>query len=104
MELTEEIAGMVGIDVRRIGGLDLISFRDAGRFLDACSSAEVLVVGIEGFFLEGRQVRPDMSAIADFSRIEDARASVDEAKSFVKMLRSNDLLLDFTLTRPKASG
>ena len=99
MGLTAEIGRGIGIDVRLRGALELISSKDAALFLDACSSAQVRVLGIEGFELEAIEIRPDMSAIADFSAIEDPLASVEEARRFVEELPSTDLFLDFTLSR-----
>ena len=60
--LTLALGRQAGIDIREVGGLQLVAFADAWTFLDACVDAGVLVLGIEGFRLDSGQVRPDMGA------------------------------------------
>lgn len=99
MGLTAELAGSVGIPVQRSGSLELIASSDANGFLDECARAGVRVLGIEGFRLADAETRPDTSAIADLSAIEDPNASVEEARAAVVEISEPDLSLEFTLTR-----
>jgi hypothetical protein len=95
--LTADLAATVGIPVRQVGSLELIAAGDSGPFLDACSAAGIRVLGIEGFRLSEGVTRPDMSAIADLSRIEKSSESVEAARSFVQEVATSDLMLEFTL-------
>lgn len=99
MGLTAELATAVGIPVRRTGSLELIPSFDAAAFLDECSKAGVRVLGFEGFRMTDGETRPDMSAIADLSDVEDPTASVEEARIIVDEIAASDLLLEFTLSR-----
>ena len=97
MGLTAELATSAGISFRRSGGLELIGSADADAFLDECAKAGARVLGIEGFRLGGGKTRPDMSAIADLSGIEDPGASVDEARAAVAEIGQPGLLFEFTM-------
>lgn len=69
----------------------------AARLLDECATAGVRVLGLEGFRLADGETRPDMSAIADLSDVEDPAASVEEARAVVSEIEGPDLMLEFTL-------
>lgn len=87
-----------GIGIREVVGLQLVAFADVRAFLDACAAAGVLVLGIEGFYFDSGQVRPDMGAIADFSQMTDSKESVLEARSFIEAVGRPEMLFDFTLS------
>lgn len=97
MGLTAELAAGVGIRVHRSGSLELIPSSEAARLLDECATAGVRVLGLEGFRLADGETRPDMSAIADLSDVEDPAASVEEARAVVSEIEGPDLMLEFTL-------
>lgn len=97
MGLIEQIAELGGVNTFKHGSLVLIACEDATAFLDACKAASARVVGIEGFWLRGASVVPDMDAIADFSAVESVLVSVLEAKRFVENVGSRGLMLDFSL-------
>ena len=99
MGLTLALGRQAGIDVREVGGLQLVALADVRTFLDTCVAAGVLVIGIEGFRLESGQVRPDMGAIADFSQVTDSEESVLEARSFIETVGQPGMLFDFALRR-----
>ncbi len=99
MGLTAELAAALGIPVRRTGSLELIPSSDAATLLDECSKAGVRVLGFEGFRVTDGETRPDMSAIADLSDVEDPTESVEEARTIVDQIVAPDLLLEFTLSR-----
>lgn len=99
MGLTAELAAAVGIPVRRTGSLELVRSLDAVAFLDECSKAGVRVLGFEGFRITDGETRPDISAIADLSDVEDPTESVEEARTIVDDIAAPALLLEFTLTR-----
>jgi len=86
------------IGIREVGGLQLVAFADARAFLDACVAAGVLVLGIEGFYFENGQVRPDMGAIADFSQMTSSEESVLEARTFIEVVGRSEMLFDFMLS------
>ena len=66
MGLIEDLGYQAGIHLEKIGGIEFVDFDDTQTFLDAAREAGFLVLGIEGFRLEGGHLRPDMNAIADF--------------------------------------
>lgn len=100
MGLTLAMGRQAGIDIREVGGLQLVALADVRAFLEACLAAGVLILGIEGFRLDnGGQIRPDMGAIADFSQAKDSEESVREALSFVETVDQSGMLFDFALRR-----
>lgn len=99
MGLTDTLARRAGLRLRKVGGLQLIAFPDVQDFLDACMAAEVLVLGVEGFSFEDGEVRPDMSAIADFSELTSSNQSVVEARIFADSVGRPGLLFDFTVSK-----
>jgi len=96
--LTLALGRQAGIGIREVGGLELVAFADTRPFLDACSVASVIVLGIEGFEFYNDQVRPDLGAIADFSQITNSERSVSEARSFIDAVGRPEMLFDFTLS------
>jgi hypothetical protein len=81
--LVERLAADADVLLRWHAGLPLVAARDADAFLDACDAEPVRVLGIEGFYLQGDDVRPDMSRIADLSSVADPAESVKEARRFL---------------------
>ncbi len=98
MGLTVALGRRAGVAIRVRGGLELVAFADSQAFLAACEAAGVLVLGVEGFHLEGDHVRPDMGAIADFSQVRDCKASVLEARAFIEAVGRPKMLFDFVLS------
>lgn len=98
MGLNLALGRRAGVRFREAGALQLVSFADTQAFLDACEDSRVLVLGIEGFYLENAQARPDMDAIADFSQISDCEESVREARSFIEAVGRPEMLFDFALS------
>lgn len=92
-----DIANRAGITLRHAAGLELVSAGQANAFVDACAATGTRILGIEGFQVSGEEVRPDMDAIADFSAIDDARISVDEARQFLASIDADDLAFEFVL-------
>ncbi len=100
MRLTEEIARRMGLRVTVDGGLPLIASADADAFLDGCQRSGVRVLGIDGLRIQGPHTVPDMGAIADFSRLKAGdliSESILEARRFVRLVGTPDMLFDFTL-------
>lgn len=91
------VAQEVGIPIRNIGGLALIRGTDAPALIDALASEGLRILGIEGFELEGSEVRPDMGLIADFSTLTDAGQSVWEARRFIESAARPDAFFEFSL-------
>lgn len=98
MELTLVLGRRAGIAIREVGGLQLVAFADTEAFLAACESAGVLVLGVEGFYLEDGQARPDMDAIVDLSQIRNYKESVLEARAFIETVGRPKMLFDFALS------
>ncbi len=98
MGLTLALGRMAGIAIREVGGLQLVTFADTEAFLAACVAADVLVLGVEGFYLESEHARPDMDAIADFSQISDCKESVLETQRFIEAVGQPTMLFDFALS------
>lgn len=99
MGLTVNLAQQAQIDVRDVGALHLIALADTEAFLDTCEAAGVLVLGVEGFYLDTAQARPEMDAIADFSRLTGYEESIFEARCFIKAVGRPGMLFDFALSK-----
>ncbi|MCL4472455.1 MAG: hypothetical protein M1539_04395 [Actinobacteria bacterium] len=96
--LTEDLARHAQINVVNIGGLHLVATTDIATFLDTCQTENVLVIGIEGFRLEGERVLPDINAIADFSHLSNSIESIVEARRFFDAVDKPGMVYDFTLS------
>jgi hypothetical protein len=107
-EVTELLAGRLGIPVRVQGALRLIRLQDFERIVDACRSDKLLILGIEAFTLSEGRVIPETDLIADYSELatkhwdvaclkaaRSAEAYFDEAKS------RTGLWFDFSLRAPR---
>ena len=94
---THEIAKAAGVPFHLTSSATLIACDDAHAFLEACGAASIRVVGAEGFDLIEGGCRPDMRVILDLSGVDDAQASVDEARTFVADVCRNGLLFEFQL-------
>ncbi len=103
MGLTVALGRQAGIEIWQVGGLRLVSFADAQIFLDACLAARVLVLGLEGFTVDGGQAQPNMNAIADFSQLTKCEQSVLEARAFIETTGRPEMLFDFTLSDVEGS-
>ncbi|MCP4674702.1 MAG: hypothetical protein GY854_04140 [Deltaproteobacteria bacterium] len=104
MGLIDTLARHSGLQLRKVGSLQLVAFPDVQYFLDACMAAGILVIGIEGFSTEDGEVRPDMSAIADFSELTRSSQSIVEARMFVDSVGRPEMLFDFTLSKGEDYG
>lgn len=93
------LARSAGIAITTAAGLDLIDLAEAPRFLDACLREGWVILGVEGFRIEGDRLSPEMTAIADFSGLCSSRESVGEARRFVERMHDSGLKLDFVLVR-----
>lgn len=97
MGLTKELGRLAGVTVARFGGLMLVESGEAEKLLDFLEGYDVLILGIEGFFVIDQVIVPDMNAIADFSSLRSPSESVREARMFVKAVAKRDLFLDFDI-------
>jgi hypothetical protein len=95
--LTEQLAERAGIRLHRSLRMELIAAADAHAFLDACAAQGTRVLGIEGFYLRGSELQPDMTRIGDFSSVDDVERSIDESRDFVDAVAVPELMLDFAL-------
>jgi hypothetical protein len=106
MGLTEAVAMTLAIPVKEVGSLRLVSRDDAELFLDACAMERIRVLGVEGFRLHQGTAVPDIDAIADFSELDApdrAIVSVAEARRFVRLVGSSDMMFDFTLAKEEST-
>jgi hypothetical protein len=95
---------MVGVSLRYVAGLELVSGVDAARLLTAFRDAGARVVGAEGFRVEGEgAVRPAMDAILDLSSVDDPEQSIAEAERFVASASAAGLWFEFAV-RDSANG
>lgn len=101
MGLIEEIAGRIGVPFTKRGSLILVSAGNALKLLDGCESAGLRILGVEGFQVKGSSIVPSMDAIADFSSLDSAIASVREARRFIHVVRPHELVFDFTVVELK---
>ena len=98
MGLTTALGTRAGIEIRNVGGLELVAFSDAQAFLDACVIAGVTIIGIEGFYIDDTRTSPDMDAIADFSQIRNCEESIFESRAFIKTVGQPEMFFDFTFS------
>lgn len=101
MGLVEEIADQIGIPLTRRGSLILVSADNALKLLDGCESVGLRILGVEGFQVRESSIVPDMDAIADFSNLDSAIASIREARRLIHIVRPHELVFDFTVAEPK---
>ena len=59
-----------------------------------------LVLGIEGFYVDGDKIYPAMEAIADFSQLTNSEETILEARAFLTAVGHPGLLLDVTVSKP----
>jgi hypothetical protein len=97
MGQVRELADRVCLRYRSAGGLTLFETAEAYRFLDACLAEGKIVLGIEGFYIDGKQVVPEMGAIADFSDVSSSGESIMEGRAFLGKVGALGLLFEFTL-------
>lgn len=93
----DEFARSAGIPVRRVGGLTLVQGTDAPSLIDALATASVRILGVEGFEVEGSEVRPDMGLIADFSSLTDPARTASEARQFIQTAARPDAFFEFSI-------
>lgn len=93
----DALADEAGVPIRHVGGLTLVRGADAPSLIAALASAGVRILGIEGFDIEGSEVRPDMGLIADFSKVSDAAQSASEALRFIAAAARPDVYFEFAL-------
>jgi hypothetical protein len=101
MGLTARIAEAAGIEVKRIGSLELVAWTEIDAFLKVVGAWNVAIIGIEGFRIEGTKAVPDMDAIADFSALpideEWVTATIAEANRFLSSVSRPSMYFDFEL-------
>jgi hypothetical protein len=99
MGLTARLAETAGLEVGRIGSLELIAWSDIDAFLTAVSGRKVAIFGIEGFRIDGSKAVPDMDAIADFSGVPNdeqlAATTLAEASRFLRSVSRPGMYFDF---------
>jgi hypothetical protein len=99
--LASNLAQVAGISLVRIASLELVALDDTGRFLDTVHEYRLVVLGIEGFRVNGDQVTPDMGAIADFSRgivgPDRVEKSIQESRRFIGKVAKPGLFFEFAL-------
>lgn len=93
----QSLALQAGVPLRSVAGLSLMSQDGARTLLEVCASEGVRVLGLEGFTVDGDEVRPAMGAIADLSAVEDAARSVEEAKRFLDTVSPRELHYEITV-------
>ena len=99
MGLTSEIAHLVGVKTVNANGMNLVSADDMDKFLDAVNQRGARILGIDGYFVQGENVIPDMDAIADFSDFAGAEIAdtVSASQLFLASLhKKSDLCFDIT--------
>lgn len=101
MGLTVRLAAVVGLEVKEIGSLELIAWSDIDTFLSVVRERNVVVLGIEGFRINGSKAVPDLDAIADFSGLptdEDlAATTIAEARRFLSNVSQPNMYFEFEL-------
>jgi len=99
MGLAEQVAQRIGLSLRVIGGAPLVAAKDAERFIAGCQQGRILVLGIEGFRLEGGSLVPDMDAIADFASpiLPTLARSIAASRRFLLKVNQPGMWFNFTL-------
>lgn len=96
MRLTQELARRAGIPALRVAGFDFVAYADTEAFLDTCLASGVVILGVEGHYIENGRVYDDIALIADFSTITDCEESVLESRDFIRSVGRPGLVFDFT--------
>lgn len=98
MGLTAELGHRAGIEILNVAGLELVRSSDALALLDEIERAGVLVLGIEGFAIQGYTVVPDMNLIADYSdraKTDQSSASaLSDARCFFQNIEGEDRVFE----------
>lgn len=83
-----------------------VSASAVGRYIDACVRESLAIAGLDVFWLQGVQLKPDLSRIADFSSLFVGERGWDalvagaavEAREFVaRVALEPEVLVDFVL-------
>lgn len=65
-------------------GIILLKREDAIDFIDACEDNKVNILGIDGFFLQGKSIQPSLENSVDFTSITQSSNDVyDKARKFI---------------------
>lgn len=97
MGSVEALAESAGIALERRGGVALVRSADAAAFLDEADRHGAVVLGAEGFRLNGPDLVPDLDAILDLSGMDDRGRSLEEARAFVEAVATPELLFEFVV-------
>jgi hypothetical protein len=101
MGLVSEIAKVAGVSVHNEGSMELISAVDIPVFLEAVKARHTyIILGLEGFLIENKNLIPEMNAIADFSSSAenpDCDGTIIKAVDFLARVGRSDLYYDIIL-------
>jgi hypothetical protein len=87
--------------INRYGQM-LVRSEDVAPMLDAMQEQGCVILGIEGFWLDGDSITPQVGATADYSRLNTEGAdasgeSIRSARAFFRELLRPDLCYEFTV-------
>ena len=101
-----ELAAWANVPVLDRSGVLLVARDHCLALISQCENSEVLILGIEGFTLNGASIQPEMDLIADFSsllpldRLHASRQSCDCARTFFEQVpNASDKMFSFELVR-----
>jgi len=97
MGLAKQIADKYGVEILERPNSELVASKNFTSFLAACKEEGAVIIGIEGFRLEGKTIIPEMGAIADFSDLRSSEASASEATRFFLEVNDDSLFYNFTI-------
>ena len=87
--------------------MEFIGHNDLEAFLLAVSARDLVILGIEGFYLVKGGAMPEMNAIADFSSLLDgsdvSETSIKEARLFLRKVSKPDMFFDFAIDEQGSS-
>ncbi|MCC6575306.1 MAG: hypothetical protein IT462_16140 [Planctomycetes bacterium] len=106
-EPIELLAKNLGIKLNTRGSTLLVRRDDCAAIVDACVRRNILILGVEGFRIEGAYLRVLGDLIADFSRVlnnktpwaETCQAAGKSAQSYLALpeAKSADIWFEFVL-------
>lgn len=96
----EKLAADAGLLAHHDTQRDLLRLPDEASieaFIAAADEADIWIDGFEGFEILKDGIRPDLSAVSDFSTCSDAAESRNEARTGLKELAARNLAFEFEL-------
>lgn len=100
------ISNIPVLPTKKHGDMALFDSGDALRVLNFCEIKRISILGIEGFYLIGDNIIPNMNCIADFSMMIELEGENFQKKSlkwsrvFINNVVDKNVFFEFVLAKP----